>query len=414
MKVKFNYTIMILLLLNFLVIAQQEKSSIGITFSGFVKTDIIYDSRQTINLREGHFLLYPANELFDANKVDINDKPNFNILSIQTRLTGKINGPNAFGAKNSVIIEGEFFGTSDGDVNGFRLRHAYTKLEWENSSLLVGQTWHPMFVAEVFPGVVSFNTGAPFQPFSRNPQVRFTQSFGALKLIAVAASQRDFQSFGPDASNKPVQSSSFLRNSVVPSLHFQFQFKTGENIFGAGLDYKKITPRLTTTKNIKTDESVSNLASIAYLKLDLSPFTLKAEGIYGDNLADMMMLGGYAPKSVDASTGRESYTAIGSYSFWSELIYGKEVELAVFAGYSKNLGAHEDIVGPYFSRGANINSLMRISPRIQWNSGNARIASELEFTSAKYGIANDKNKGIVEQNKTISNLRMLIAVYYFF
>lgn len=160
---------------------------------------------------EKDIFLYPANEALDKNKSDINAAPNFNILSIQTRLIGRITGPDAFDAKTSGIIEGEFFGTSDGDANGFRLRHAYLKLDWERTSLLVGQTWHPMFVVEVFPGVVSFNTGAPFQPFTRNPQIRLTKSFDQLKLIAVAASQRDFQSFGPDASNRSVQSSAYLR-----------------------------------------------------------------------------------------------------------------------------------------------------------------------------------------------------------
>jgi hypothetical protein len=404
----------LLILLNPFVQAQQEKSDFGISLSGFVKTDISFDSRQTVSLREGHFLLYPANESFDKNNADINKKANFNILSIQTRLTGKITGPDAFGAKTSGIIEGEFFGTSDGDVNGFRLRLAYTKLDWENTSVLVGQTWHPMFVTEVFPGVVSFNTGAPFQPFSRNPQIRVTQSLGGLKVIAVAAAQRDFQSYGPDANDKSVQSSSYLRNSIIPNLHLQLQYKTGENILGAGADYKKLTPRLATNKNIKTDEAINSFSAIGYMRLSLSPFTLKAEGVYGDNLADMLMLGGYAVKSIDTLTGYETYTNLGCYSVWGELIYGNELEFAVFAGYSKNLGAKNNIDKKYYSRVNNIDNLFRISPRIQWNSGNTRIATELEYTAAAYGVPNDNNKGLVEQTNLIANLRLLLAIYYFF
>jgi len=69
--------------------AQDSKSGFGITLSGFVKTDIMFDTRQTVSAREGHFLLYPSPELLDLNQKDINDKPNFNILSIQSRLTGR-------------------------------------------------------------------------------------------------------------------------------------------------------------------------------------------------------------------------------------------------------------------------------------------------------------------------------------
>ena len=38
----------------------------GISFSGYVKTDLFFDSRQTVGLREGHFLLFPENKKPDA------------------------------------------------------------------------------------------------------------------------------------------------------------------------------------------------------------------------------------------------------------------------------------------------------------------------------------------------------------
>ena len=33
----------------------QEKSKFGIKFTGFVKTDIVFDTRQNVAVREGHF-----------------------------------------------------------------------------------------------------------------------------------------------------------------------------------------------------------------------------------------------------------------------------------------------------------------------------------------------------------------------
>ncbi|MCZ7557489.1 MAG: hypothetical protein M5R41_13905 [Bacteroidia bacterium] len=394
--------------------AQQETKTFGIEFSGFAKTDLIFDSRQTVNLREGHFLLYPAPELKSRDNRDINESPSFNMLSIQTRLHGKITGPDALGARTSGAVEGEFFGHSEGDINGFRLRHAFVELDWESSSLLLGQTWHPMFIAEMFPGVVSFNTGAPFQPFSRNPQVRFTQSFGGLKLMVAAASQRDFQSYGPDGTGKAVLSSAYLRNSVLPDMHVQAQFKSGEHLFGAGADYKILTPRLITSTSDKADESIGTMAAIAYAKIDLAPVTVKLEGVYGENLADLLMLGGYAVKSEDASTGAMEYTGIGCYSVWGELSYGKEVEVAVFAGYSQNLGAKDNITGTYYSRGITIDHLYRIAPRVQYTTGKVRFAAEVEYTGAAYGIAEDSNKGIVKDPVSVANTRVLGAVFYFF
>jgi hypothetical protein len=389
--------------------AQQEQPAYGITFSGFVKTDVMYDSRQTESLREGHFLLYPSAPDYDIYGKDANEKPNFNILSIQTRLQGKITGPDALGAKTSGLMEGEFFGTSNSDVSGFRIRHAYMKMDWETSSLLMGQFWHPMFVAEMFPGVVSFNTGVPFQPFSRNPQIRFSHSIDKVKLIVTALSQRDFQSDGPGGL-----SSSYLRNSVVPNLHAQAQYSGDGNILGFGFDYKVLTPRLKTTKNVVANATISSTAFLGYIKVILDPVTVKAEGTYGANLSDHVMLGGYAAKSIDTTTGIENYSALKSYSFWGEISTGKELELALFAGYSENLGANDNLIGTLYGRGTTIDHILRISPRAVWNIGKVRFTSEYEYTIAAYGKANGLKKGKVENLKEVANGRLLFAAYYFF
>ncbi len=389
--------------------AQDSKSGFGITLSGFVKTDIMFDTRQTVSAREGHFLLYPSPELLDLNQKDINDKPNFNILSIQSRLTGKITGPDAFGAKTSGMLEGEFFGTADGDVNGFRLRHAFIKMDWDNVSLLVGQTWHPLFVTDLVPGTVSFNTGAPFNPFSRNPQIRFTYSYDKFKFLVAALTQRDFQSKGPGEF-----SSSYLRNSVLPNLHGQVQFSSDGHVVGIGFDYKQLTPRLVTTKNVSTEESISGFAATAFFKLNLEPVTIKAQGVYGGNLADLMMLGGYAIKSIDTTNGIEQYTALKCLSAWLDVSTGKEIEVGLFAGYSKSLGADDNIAGSYFGRGTDIDNLLRISPRVQFNSEKTRISTELEYTSAGYGKPDNTDKGKIKDIKSTANIRLLVAFYYFF
>jgi hypothetical protein len=389
--------------------AQQEQSTFGITFSGFVKTDIMYDSRQTVTAREGHFLLYPSPVLGDKSNTDINAKANFNMLSIQTRLAGKITGPDALGAKTSGLIEGEFFGTTDADISGFRIRHAYVRMDWGSSSLLIGQYWHPMFVVEMFPGVVSFNTGAPFQAFSRNPQVRFSYSFGRVKLFAAALSQRDFQSNGPAGF-----STSYMRNAVLPNIHAQVQYTDGAAIAGFGLDHKSLVPRIVTTGNVAADESIVSTALLGYGKVTLDPVTIKVEGTYGGNLSDHMMLGGYAVASLDSATGRERYTALRSFSLWGEISAGKDLEFALFGGYTKALGAADIIAGPSYGRGTDIDNLLRIAPRVVWNTGKLRFATEFEYTAAAYGTPNRSNKGKVENSKTSANARVLAAAYFFF
>jgi len=412
----------IILLFSIISIAQ-EQPKFGITFNGFVKTDVIWDSRQTVNIREGHFLLYPANELLDKNGDDINATANFNILSIQTRLRGNITGPDAFGAKTSGAIEGEFFGHSDADVNGFRLRHAYVQLNWAKTELMVGQNWHPMFATNCFPDVVSFNTGAPFLPFTRNPQIRLTQQFNDFKVMFSAISQRDFVSNGPDGP-----SSKYLRNSSIPDLNLRLEYekKNTDNgtSFLAGVtgNYKILTPRLVTDSTFKTDQKASSIAGTAYVKVVIPAVTVKLGGIYAQDAHDLTMIGGYAVENItDTITGFAEYAPIATMSGWFDINTNNKVwQIGLFGGYSKNLGAGSELTTEltkdkkpvFYSRGTNIEYLYRISPRFIYNAGKFRISPEIEYTVAAYGTT--QTDGTVDQSKEIGNLRLLLGIYFFF
>ena len=401
----------------------QDNKSFGIKFSGFVKTDIFWDSRQTVAAREGHFLLYPANEKLDADGNDINAKANFNMLSIQTRLRGTIIGPDALGAKTSGVIEGAFFGHTSGDINGFRLRHAFVKLSWTKTTLLVGQYWHPNFVTYCFPGTVSFNTGAPFIPFSRNPQVRVTQKLGKFNLMFTALTQIDFVSTGPEGPGRQ-----YLRNSAVPALNLRFEYRninTDDNkefLIGASVNFKMLTPRLVTDSNYKTTTTVSSFSETFYVKLKLPKVTFKLQGIYAQDPYNWLMIGGYAVDGIDdPSKDFLNYTPITTASGWLDVhSNGKKWQVGVLAGYSQNLGAGKDITGPAYQRGANIAYLYRISPRFIYNSGKFRIAPEIEYTVAAYatkdenGVLNIDSKGKVTDSKEIGNMRFLLGVYFFF
>ncbi len=388
--------------------AQDQK--FGISFSGFVKNDFIYDTRQNVAIREGHFMLWPKPELLDINGADINAKANLNFLALQTRLTGKITGPDALGAKTSAVIEGAFFGHSDSDVNGFRLRHAYGKMVWEHAELLFGQTWNPMFIAACFPGVVSFNTGAPFQPFSRNPQLRFTYKMGELNIIATAFTQRDFTSAG---------GSSLLRNSGKPEFNLTLLYNTksdngSEIVAGVSAGYKTLVPRLVTNANIVADEMVSSTLQEAFIKVKIPALTFKLEAVYGQNAYDLVGISSFALVSADPLTDHREYTPLSSMAVWSEIhTNGQKIQVGLFGGYSKNLGAGMEIDNTVqFGTRSNIDYIYRIAPRIIFNTGKIRFAGEVEYTTAAYGTYN--SEGMVENSIPVSNTRFLIAAYYFF
>ncbi|MDA3930942.1 MAG: hypothetical protein PF541_18485 [Prolixibacteraceae bacterium] len=395
------------------IFAQDAK--VGIKFSGFIKNDFFMDSRQTVTAREGHFLLWPSAPENDANGNDINARSSVNLLSLQSRLKVAITGPDAFGAKTLGVVEGDFFAQSNDNINLFRMRHAFIKLNWEKAELLTGQYWNPLFVTDCFPGTVSFNTGTPLQSFARNPQIRFTYAMGALKIVAAHLAQRDYTSRGPDGIN-----SSYLRNSSLPDVHLQLQYGSDKIKAGAGAAYKIIVPRLKSTvgENIyQVNEKVAGLSALAYAKITTKPVTIKLEARYGENLADVLAISGFAVKEVlNSTTGQLSYTPLKSMTYWGEIHTNGKVQLGLFAGYTSNLGAKEsmsDKSNAVYGLGTNISNLWRISPRLIFNSGKTRLAFELETTTATYGSDFDVNYK-ASSFSTVTNIRGLIAMYYFF
>ncbi len=428
MKNPLQYIVLTLFFIPAILNGQDEAKDFGIKFNGFIKNDFFYDSRQNVTIREGHFLLYPASESFDANNKDLNAVGNFNFLSIQTRLTGSITAPDAFGAKVSGIVEADFFGNENAnfvDNNGFRLRHAVAKLNWTSTELLFGQFWHPMFVPACFSEVISFNTGAPMQPFSRNPQIRITQKINSFRLIGAVSAQRDFTSPG---------GSTALRNSPIPDLHAQFQYETKnqetkrEFFAGAGIGYKAIQPLTQTEKGAskyKTDATVGGMSATAYMKMKISDYTFKFQGVYGQNVFDLTMLGGYGVKSIsDTLKNSVTYTPFNTLSLWTEGIWNTgRWQFALWAGYTKNLGAGDSVA--YYSnkvsgtdatiRGIDIKNIWRISPRVVVTAGKISFAVETEYTTAAYarkdinGKLYRNSKGEITSSKNISNLRALFS-----
>jgi hypothetical protein len=199
MRIKFSLAILALTSL-FPAFAQETSTVVEkqiLTWSGFVRTDAIFDTRQVVEAREGYLLLYPKKVVLDKNGEDINAHGSYNQYAMTARLAAKVTGPDVLNAKTMAYIEGDFTGASNSELNSFRLRHAYLKLKWEHSGFLAGQYWHPLNVPEMLPNVLALNTGAPFHPYNRQPQFRFDYKSGKLNTMLAISTQRDYTNTGP-------------------------------------------------------------------------------------------------------------------------------------------------------------------------------------------------------------------------
>jgi hypothetical protein len=386
---------------------EKESSPFSVRFTGFVKSDYWLDSRSVVAAREDLFLLFPRREKTDAQGHDIYGDPVFNFSAITSRVAAYMAGPDAFGARVSGLIEADFSGVSNSDINGLRLRHAYVQLQWEHWGLMLGHWWHPMFSVDVVPRVVSLNTGAPFQPFIRSPQATLTYRKNHSLWLFSLLSQRDNSSDGPGGA-----SPDYLRNTALPNAHLHWMGSFGHFTAGLAADYKVLRPRLETTQGLYTDETFGTYAFMTYGRYRRDLFDVKAKAIYGQNLSEHLMLGGYAESTIDPVTGQVAYTPLRHISFWGNVLYGEQIQAGLFLGFTKNLGAEDEVAGSYYGRGSDIAYLYRIAPSVSVTSGKVRLCGELEYTVAAYG--DPDHRGRIKDFDETGNLRLLFTALYYF
>jgi len=327
------------------LITDQTKKYFPITFSGYIKHEAFYDTRQVNGLGNDQIVFFPDKKLLDTAGQDTNAKGQGNMVAIETRLRATIHGPKINGAHSFGVIESDFFGFNEAGfqdidrfeiLNLFRMRHAFAQLDWEKYTLIFGQTWHPIYVSDCFPETISNNVGAPTEPFSRNPQIRFTYHNKRINIITAALSQIRFFNDGPDGF-----SSKYIRNAVVPNLHGQIQIKIGNHLIGTGLDYKRLVPRIRTNKGIKVRESINSIAAIWYACLEWPSFYFRTKIIFAENVTNFAMLSGYAVHTIDPVTDERTYTNLRTFAIWLDTAVrkSKKIEPGIFVGFTKNLGA---------------------------------------------------------------------------
>jgi len=297
------FTLLIVISLNSYSEGFMTAKNIKVDFAGFVRNDFIFDSRRNLDACDHLLELYPLKPEYDVNGEDINAKSSAQFLNTFSRIGTNFSGLEMGKTKISAYIEFDFTGGSMTPT--VRLRHAYTRIGWPKSVLMVGRTWHPTFIEKVFPATLNENTGLPFQVFNRSPQVRFTHSLTSnLDLIVAAVYQYDYSNTGPDGKTYHYQ-----RDAVIPNLHGQIQYYNKNWVLGGAFDWKSIQPRTYTTGTggtFITSEKLNTFAALAYLKYSKDKFMLMAKSMYGQNVCESLLPSGYAVASINTETGAET------------------------------------------------------------------------------------------------------------
>lgn len=392
------------------LVKAQEKVKVEV--GGFVSTEAIYDSRKVVSAREGDVILYPAPIVYDANGVDMNEKGEFSLFSIHSRLRAKASGAELWGGKLSSLIEFDFVGNANDKIGLVRLRHAMVKLDYGKTNIIFGQYWHPMFITSCYPEVSSWGSAAPISVLSRSPQIRLSRNITDKFTASITAlSQLDYKSSGPLGA-----STAYIHQSSLPEFDVHLEYgKADKALIGIVSGTKSIVPRELNTDGNSVDESIRSYHAAAYVVLKSKLLTFKLQGIYAQNGSDLTLLGGYAVSDVNTQTNTYEYTPVNTFSWWTELITNyPKVNFGLFAGMAKNLGSSDPIAngGAVYARGSDIDYVTRISPRLILGNKDVKVMLELIQLYAGYGTADSKLK--VSDVEQVGNTRLQLHVKYSF
>ena len=195
---------------------------------GFIRNYFTYDSRESISGTGDLYNYQPKDVNLNAYGDDLNAQSTFRFLALTTRVGLDIKDYVWRGTEFGGKIEADFYAglskvsgqthTLSGTAQ-LRLRQAYMTLAWDSLpmgkdvarvQLTVGQTWHPM--AADLCDAIALNSGAPFGPFNRSPQVKMDARLGKyVTLTAAGLWQMQYNSTGPEG-----QSAEYIAYAKTP------------------------------------------------------------------------------------------------------------------------------------------------------------------------------------------------------
>ena len=391
--------------------AVAQKKNFTYKFYGQVRGDLFYNSRANDEIVDGLFHLFPKDIAPDENGQDLNATPNGSFYLLYSRLGLDVTGPKVGSAETSMKLEADFRG-SGSNWAVLRIRHAYVNLDWGKSSVLIGQTWHPLF-HDIHPKMLNLSTGAPFNPFNRSPLLRYRYMNGPWDFQGALIWQLQYLSTGPNG-----KSEEYIKNSCVPELFAGVDYHVGDWQLGAGIDFLSIKPRVSSTvegATYKVNERVNSLSGEFHFRYAIGDgWSLSGKTLLANNLAHTCMLGGYGVTATDPVTGERDYSPYLFSTSWLSLLHEGKWRPGLFFGYLKNLGAGEALTGETYGLGLNVDQLFTTNVQLSYNLPHWRLGAEYSPSIAWYGDVDYADGGRVSATHSVTNHRILgVAIYYF-
>ena len=359
---------------------------------GFVRNYFAYDSRVSTAGTEDFYYWMPK-DVKMAGGQDVNNVSSFRFAALTSRLGLDISGYEIDGYKIGAKFETDFYAGLTGSTGTaqLRLRQAFVSVAKGGRTWKIGQTWHPM--AADLPDIFSLESGAPFGPFSRTPQVQFDIKLtDAISFTTAALWQMQYTSTGPEGA-----SANYIKYGCTPELYAGFSFKSGKNVLRVGGDVLSIKPRQSGATGFVWDR-LTTWSAFMYGATSFGGLDLKTTLTYANDGSHFNLIGGYGVSSIDDGTQSWNFSATRNASGWMTLSYkklGRWVP-SMLLGYVRMFGTPDEVLqdkdasGAYkyiwVKNSANVlDQMFRIQPEVIYNMGKLAFGLEYMATGVEYG-----------------------------
>ena len=389
--------------------AQEEKPA-HFKLYGFIRNYVTADTRE-VNAGTNDLFFYMPKDKNMQGGVDLNAGFNWRYLSLTTRLGLDVSGYK-FGRMNlSGKVEADFYSlsgtTSAAIIPQLRLRQAFVKLSWDDSplALTLGQAWHPM--GADLPHITNLESGAPFNPFNRSPQVTLDYKAGDFTFTASLLYLNHFLPTGPNG-----KSAEYYKYGL-PELYVGAAYKSGKFLTKLGLDMVNMKPYRTVVDAgyiVKAHGLLSTFSPFLFVQYTDGLFQLRAKTIFSQAGEHMNLLSGYGIASYDAATHTYTYAPMQDWASFVSFQYGKKTQLMCTLGYFKQMGTTKDIMQTanattgameyalWMNTAADtkIQQAFRATPTIAWNIGKFTVSLEYNLTAAQFGRGDRNIRGMYD------------------
>ena len=383
--------------------AQEEKPA-HFKLYGFIRNYLTADSRAVNGGTEDLYFYMPKGHDMQ-NGVDLNAGFNWRYVSLTTRLGLDVSGYKWGSMGVSGKVEADFY-CLQGSVPTLRLRQAFMKLTWDNSpvALTLGQTWHPM--AADMPHMNNLETGAPFNPFNRSPQVTADVNLGSgFSLTASLLYLNHYLPTGPAGKSKDYY------KYGLPEAYLGVSYKTSKFLGRLGVDMVNMRPYRTIADwrvqdaqgpTIEVKSLLTTFSPFVFLQYTNGKFQLRAKSILAQAGEHMNLLSGYGVHSYN-NDGTIEYTPMRDWASFVSFQYGKKFQVMCMLGYMKQLGTTKDLVdnSVWMNTAADVHiqQAFRATPTVAWNLGKFTVSLEYDLTAAEFGSGSRNARGMFTRDK---------------